>query len=67
MKRIIGLTVAFMLVIGMDSIGTWTCFSDTETSTGDPFTAGFLDFKTYDAYGVGQTLFAANMVPGRPT
>ena len=67
MMRITGLTVAFNLIIGMDGTGTWTRLSDTETSTGDPFTDGFLDLKTYDVYGVSQPLFTTNMVPGRPT
>jgi predicted ribosomally synthesized peptide with SipW-like signal peptide len=35
MKRILGLTIAFMLLIGMASIGTWAYFSDVETSTSE--------------------------------
>ncbi|MCK4723586.1 MAG: SipW-dependent-type signal peptide-containing protein, partial [Dehalococcoidia bacterium] len=34
MKKILGLTIAFMLLISMGSIGTWAYFQDTETSTG---------------------------------
>ncbi len=64
MKRILGLTIAFMLLIGMVSIGTWAYFSDTETSTGNQLTAGTLDLKTDDVDGVTQTLLASNMAPG---
>ena len=64
MKRIIGLTIAFMLLIGMTGIGTWAYFSDTETSAGNQLTAGTLDLTTNDANGVSQTLLATNMAPG---
>jgi len=64
MKRILGLTIAFMLLIGMAGIGTWAYFTDTETSTGNQFAAGTLDLKTDDVDGVSQTLFAVSMQPG---
>jgi len=64
MKKILGLTIAFMLLIGMGSIGTWAYFQDTETSTGNVFAAGTLDLKTNDFDGVTQTLYASNLKPG---
>jgi len=64
MKKILGLTIAFMLLIGIGGIGTWAYFSDTETSTGNTLTAGTLDLTTNDADGVSQTLLATNMAPG---
>ena len=64
MKRILGLTIAFILLIGMAGIGTWAYFSDVETLTGNQFTAGTLDLKTDDVDGVSQTLFAVSMQPG---
>ena len=64
MKRILGLTIAFMLLIGMGGIGTWAYFQDTETSTGNVFAAGTLDLKTNDVDGVTQTLYASNLKPG---
>ncbi len=64
MKKILGLTVALLLLSGMTGIGTWAYFSDTETSTGNQMTAGTLDLKTDDVDGVTQTLFAINMQPG---
>jgi len=63
-KKILGLTIAFMLLIGMGSIGTWAYFQDTEASTGNVFAAGTLDLKTNDVDGVTQTLYASNLKPG---
>ena len=45
MKKILGLTVAALLVIGLVGGGTWAYFSDTETSTGNILTAGTLDLN----------------------
>lgn len=64
MKKIIGLTIALLLLTGMAGIGTWAFFSDVETSTGNVLAAGTLDLKTNDTDGVSQTLMATNMVPG---
>jgi len=64
MKKILGLTIAFMLLIGMGSLGTWAYFQDTETSTGNVLAAGTLDLKTNDVDGVTQTLYASNLKPG---
>ena len=64
MKRILGLTIAVLLLIGMTGIGTWAYFSDVETSTGNVLAAGTLDLKTDDVNGVSQTLLATNMRPG---
>ncbi|MFC2072052.1 TasA family protein [Chloroflexota bacterium] len=43
MKKILGLTVAALLVMGLVGGGTWAYFSDPETSTGNILTAGTLD------------------------
>lgn len=64
MKRILGLTISFILLIGMTGIGTWAYFSDVETSNGNVLAAGTLDLKTDDVDGVSQTLLATNMKPG---
>ena len=64
MKRMLGLTIAFLLFIGMTGIGTWAYFSDVETVTGNVLTAGTLDLKTDDVDGVSETLLATNMAPG---
>ncbi len=43
MKKILGLTVAAMLVMGLVGGGTWAYFSDSEYSTGNLITAGTMD------------------------
>lgn len=43
MKKIMGLSIAALLVIGVVAGGTVAYFSDTETSTGNTFTAGTLN------------------------
>jgi len=64
MKKIIGLTIALLLLVGMAGIGSWAFFNDVETSTGNVLAAGTLDLKTDDADGISQTLLASNMAPG---
>ena len=64
MKKILGLTIAFMLLIGMVGIGTFAYFSDVDTVSSNQLSAGTLDLKTNDADGVSQTLYAINMAPG---
>ena len=46
MKKILGLAVAALLVMGLVGGGTWAYFSDTETSAGNVLTAGTLDLET---------------------
>lgn len=43
MKKILGLTIAIVLIIGLVAGGTWAYFSDTEESLGNTFTAGTID------------------------
>ncbi len=43
MKKIIGLTVAALIVMGLVGGGTWAYFSDTETSGTNVLSAGTLD------------------------
>jgi spore coat-associated protein N len=50
MKKILGLTVAAILVIGLVGGGTWAYFSDTEESTGNVFSAGTLDLGLDNNY-----------------
>jgi len=64
MKKILGLTIAFMLLVSMGGIGTWAYFQDTKTSTANVFAAGTLDLKTDDVDGVTQTFYASNLKPG---
>ena len=43
MKKILGLTIAALLVMGLVGGGTWAYFSDPETITGNYLSAGTLD------------------------
>ncbi|GAH38609.1 unnamed protein product [marine sediment metagenome] len=48
MKKILGLTVAALLVMGLVGGGTWAYFTDVETSTGNVLTAGTLNLDLTD-------------------
>jgi predicted ribosomally synthesized peptide with SipW-like signal peptide len=43
LKKLIGLTLAVLLLLGMTAGAAWAYFRDTETSTGNSFTLGTLD------------------------
>ena len=45
MKKILGLTIAALLVMALVGGGTWAYFSDVETSTLNTFAAGTLDLE----------------------
>lgn len=49
MKKILGLAVAALLIMGLVGGGTWAFFSDTETSTGNTLMAGTLDLGLANA------------------
>jgi spore coat-associated protein N len=51
-KKILGLTIAAILVIGIVAAGTYAYFNDVEASTGNTITAGTLNL-TEDTTGVG--------------
>jgi predicted ribosomally synthesized peptide with SipW-like signal peptide len=42
-KKIIGLSLSALVILGMVAVGTFAYFSDTETSTGNTITAGTLN------------------------
>lgn len=48
MKKILFSVMALVLVIGLVGAGAFAYFSDTETSTGNTFTAGTLDISVND-------------------
>jgi len=45
MKKVIGLTLAAILIAGIAGGGTWAFFSDSETSQNNTLTAGTLDLR----------------------
>ena len=62
MKKILGLTIVALLIMGLVGGGTWAYFSDTESSTGNQLTAGTLDLQL----GATQILTSSisNVAPG---
>jgi len=64
MKKILGLSIAAVLIIATVGVGTFALFSDTETSSANTFVAGTLDLKTGSTDGVTGTLGSSNMAPG---
>ncbi len=59
MKKIIGLTIAAVLIISLVVGGTWAYFTDTETITGNTFTAGTIDLRLHSE----GTVFASTTLP----
>lgn len=49
MKKVLGLSIAALLLIGLVVGGTFAYFSDTETSAGNLFTAGTIDLSVNGA------------------
>jgi len=62
MKKILGLSVAALLVIAMVGGGTWAFFQDTENVGGNSITAGTLDLVADGAAG----LFSADVTDAYP-
>ena len=72
MKKLLLSILAIFLVIGLVGAGTFAWFQDTETSTGNTFTAGTMDLKVSDwdegfGDGVSATWTMSNMEPGVTT
>ena len=74
-NKLLMLTFALLLVAGMAGAGTFALFTDTETATGNTFTAGTLDLKIKEGLswegdftdGVTATWTLSNMQPGDET
>jgi predicted ribosomally synthesized peptide with SipW-like signal peptide len=48
-KKILGLSIAALLITALVAGGTWAFFSDTETSSNNQFSAGTLNLKLSDS------------------
>jgi len=64
MKKILGLTIAALLVMALVGGGTWAFFSDVESITGSTFSAGTLDLTVGGASGV-LSATVSDVVPGQ--
>ena len=67
MKKILGLTIASLLIIALCAVGTWAYFMDTETSTGNSLSAGTLDLSWTNQEGVPLPFNVDAMAPGDTT
>jgi predicted ribosomally synthesized peptide with SipW-like signal peptide len=63
MKNIIKSLLVVVAVASIAGGATYAYFSDTETSTGNTFSAGTLDLKTNNQDGVTHTYSLSNMKP----
>jgi predicted ribosomally synthesized peptide with SipW-like signal peptide len=68
-KKILGLAIAIVLIIGAVAGATWAYFSDTEDTSDNVFTAGTLQLKLSDndetdQDGVTASWYNTNMAPG---
>ncbi len=64
MKKIIGLSIAALLIIGLVGGATWALFSDTETSANNTLIAGTLDLNINGGNTAVATFSASNVKPG---
>jgi len=64
MKKILGLTVAALLVMALVGGGTWAYFSDVETSDTNIFSAGTLDLNIDGANTNVNMLTLSDLEPG---
>jgi spore coat-associated protein N len=64
MKKILGLTIAALLVIGAIGGGTYAYFSDTETSVSNTLTAGTLDLNINGGNIAVTTFNVSAVAPG---
>ena len=65
LERIIGLSLAGLLIACLAIGGTWAYMTDTETSNNNGIAAGTLEMKTNNVNGVTQSLVCSNLKPGR--
>ena len=64
MKKIFGLSLVLILVVGIIGVATFAYFTDNDNSSGNSFISGTLELKTNNLDGVTQTLYATGMSPG---
>ena len=64
MKKILGLSVAALLVIAMVGGATWAFFQDTESSTGNRIMAGTLDLTLGNPVAGKMNIGGSDAYPG---
>jgi predicted ribosomally synthesized peptide with SipW-like signal peptide len=63
LKKLTGLSIVVLLLLGVTASATWAYFRDTEASGSNQFTTGRLDLKTNGADGVSVTLSNTSLKP----
>ena len=66
MKKLFGLTIAALLIIGMVGGGTWAYFSDPEATQNNILTAGVLDLTRDGASNVTTVFLTAGVANASP-
>jgi len=64
MKKILGLTIAALLVMGLVGGGTWAYFSDPENVTGNTIAAGTINLQVGASDPTSETFTVSSGVPG---
>ena len=64
MKKILGLCLVLIAVVGIIGVATFAYFIDNDTSSGNSFVSGTLNLTINDTGGVTRTLYATGMSPG---
>lgn len=64
MKKILGLTIAALLIIGVIGGGTYAYFSDTESSVNNTLSGGTLDLNINGGNIAVTTISVSDVVPG---
>lgn len=65
MKKLLGLTVAALMVMALVGGGTWAYFSDTESSAGNTFAAGTLNLKVSADDPLTEHFSVSDLKPGQ--
>jgi predicted ribosomally synthesized peptide with SipW-like signal peptide len=64
MKKIFGLSLVIIAVVGITGVATFAYFTDFAALSGNSFASGTLDLTVNDTDGVTRTLYATGMSPG---
>lgn len=64
MKKIVGLSITALLIVGLVGGGTYAWFSDTESSEDNTLTAGTLDLNINGGDDAVTTFDVSNVAPG---
>jgi len=65
LRRVVGLSLAVLILATVMVGGTWAYLRDSETSSSNPVSAGTLNLTTDDANGVSETLYTLTFKPGQ--